>query len=235
MKRLIALLISILVLAPAAALAEQGPIRDAGAPQPRAGVSVDARAGASSTQGRLPALGPAIRAVASTTRALSSSTIEMVKARVDAIRQAIAKKRQDIQKRADDAREKARERFGEKVGNLVGDVSGRLASSSASLDGIADRISGRIDALEDQGRGMDASIDLLATARADISAANDKILAVNAALEDAMSTTTPKAAIPAVRGAVKAAEDALSLAKQDLQKTLVSIKAESAATTTVGD
>lgn len=193
------------------------------------------KAKVSSTTPPKPRLGPAIKDIASSTRALSSSTVEMVKARVEAIKQLIEKKREDMKHRADNARQIAKERFGEHVETLVGKVSVRLASTSANLSAIADRMDARIDTLQDEGHDMDGSIALLATARTDISAANDKILAVNTALEAAMGTTTPKAQMPAVRAAVKAAEDALKLAKDDLMKTLRSIKVEAGATTTVSN
>lgn len=255
MKKLATLLISLIVLTPAFAMAEQGrggqddthpeiEMHSTFKAEVHGGdIKAGLRANASSTSnkgpgsansgpGSLPKLGPAIRDIASTSRAFGSSTVEMVKARVEAIKQIIAKKREDMKERAENAKKEARERFGEHVETLVGNVSARLASSSANLSSIADRIDARIDTLEDEGHDMSVSIALLATARTDISVANDKILAVNTALETAMATTSPKGQIPAVRAAVKAAEDALKLAKEDLMKTLRSVKAESGATTT---
>ena len=101
---------------------------------------------------------------------------------------------------------------------------------------IADRTDARIQELENKGHDMSGSLELLADARADIAAANDKITAVNQALATAMSqgTTTAKAQIPAVRAAVKAAEDALLTAKRDLIKTLESVKAEGGADAKAG-
>ncbi len=233
MKKLIVLLAATLVLSPSMAMAQA----------PEARTQIRAEMHASSTRplnpSSVPKLGPAIKNLASTTRAefrdSASSTIEMVRARVEAIKGLIEKKREDMKQRADDARAKAKERFGEHIEKLVGNVSARLASTSAHLDAIADRIDSRIDTLQDEGYDMSDSIALLATARADLSAANDKILAVNVALEAAMSTTTPKAEIPAVRAAVVAAQDALKLVKEDLMKTLRSVKVEAGATTTVSN
>lgn len=240
MKKIAALILSLLIATPALALAQ--------APEPRtlrAEVRTDIRATlqASSTKpvvpSSLPKLGPAIKNIASSTRAelrgSASSTIEMVRARVAAIKDIIEKKREDMKHRADNARKIAKERFGERVEMLVGNVSARLASTSTHLSTIADRIDTRIDALQDEGHDMSDSIALLATARTDISAANDKIVAVNTALEAAMSTTTPKTEMRAVRTAVKASEDALKLAKDDLMKTLRSVKAEASATTTTSN
>ena len=231
MKKLFALFASLLMLTPVVAMA-QGP----GQYLPRAEMKAELRANASTTKpltpGSLPKLGATMRDIASTTRAFGSSSVEMVKARVEAIKQIIEQKREEMKQRAENAREKARERFGEHVETLVGNVSARLASTSAHLSAIADRIDTRIDTLEDEGHDMSNSIALLAEDRADLSAANDKILAVNAALETAMGTTTPKGSIPAVRAAVKAAQDALKLAKDDLMETIRSVKAEGAATTT---
>lgn len=237
MKKIIALLASLIVLTPAFAMAqapEQRPLR--------AEIRGDGKAGmhASSTKpltpGSLPKLGPAVRGIASTTRGeavdIASSTLELVKTRVGAIKNLIDKKRADMKQRAEEARGKARERFGERVETLVGNVSARLASTSAHLDSIADRIDTRIDTLQDQGYDMEDSIKLLATARTDLSIANDRILAVNAALEAAMSTTTPKSEMQKVRTTVKAAEDALKLVKDDLMNTLRSVKVDAGATTT---
>ena len=229
MKKLAVLTLSLLLVAPSFAMAQ--------APGLRAEVRANAQASTTKplTPGSLPKLGPAIKNMASSTRALGSSTVEMVKARVAAIKDIIEKKHEIMKQRAEDARTKAKERFGERVEKLVGNVSTRLASTSAHLSAIADRIDTRIDTLQDEGRDMSGSIALLATARADLSIANDRILAVNTALEAAMSTTTAKAQMPAVRTAVKAAEDALRLAKDDLMKTLRSIKVEAGATTTVSN
>lgn len=234
MKKLVAALTALAILAPGIALAQGGQL------QAQVRAEIKTQAGASTTRpltpSSIPKLGPAIKNIASTTRAQieggASSTIEMVRARVEAIKSLIEKKRDDMKARADNARTKARERFGERVETLVGNVSNRLASTSARLSTIADRIDTRIDALQDEGRDMDTSIALLAEARTDLSVANDKILAVNVALEAAMSTSTPKVQIPAVRAAVKAAEDALKLVKDDLMKTLRSVKVEAGATTT---
>ncbi len=235
MKKLITLLTTLVVLTPAMAMAQ--------APELRAQVRAEGKAeGHASgtkplTPSSYPKLGPAIKNLASTTRAelkgTGSSTVEMVKARVEAIKGLIDKKRMDMKVRAEEAKGKARERFGERVEHLVGKVSDRLASTSAHLDTIASRIDTRIDVLQDEGHDMGQSIALLAQARADLSLANDKILLVNSALEAAMSTTTPKGQIPAVRAAVKAAEEALKLTKDDLMKTLRSVKVEAGATTTV--
>ncbi len=230
MKKLILFILTAVVLAPAVASAQQGQGNTL-----RAQVQADVRA--STTPAGLPKLGPAIKNIASTTRAEiqggASSTIEMVRARVEAIKGLIEKKRGDMKARAEEARTKAKERFGENVEKHVTNISNRLASTSAHLDQIADRIDSRIDTLEDEGYDMSDSIALLATARTDLSAANDKILAVNVALEAAMSTTSPKSQMPAVRAAVKAAEDALKLVKDDLMKAVRSIKVEAGATTTV--
>lgn len=225
MKKLITLALAAAVLMPAAAMAQEGQ-------RPMLRGEVKAEAHGSTSPAGLPKLGPAIRGIASSTRALGASTTEMVKARVAAIKDLISKKREDSKMRADEARSKAKERFGENIERLVGNVSARLASTSAHLSSIADRIDNRIDTLEDEGHDMDASIALLATARTDLSLADDKILAVNMALDAAMATTTPKAQMPQVRAAVKAAEDALRLVKEDLMKTIRSVKIEASATTT---
>lgn len=229
MNKLTALAATTLLLAPTLAMA-QTPER----PRPELGAQVraelKAEVHASTSPSGVPKLGPAIKNIASTTRAIGASTTEMVRARVEAIKQLIAQKRDTMKQRADEARQKAKERFGENVEMRVGNISARLASTSAHLSSIADRIDDRIDALEDQGLDMSASIALLAQARTDLSLADDKIVAVNEALEDAMSTTTPKTMMPEVRAAVKAAQDALKLVKEDLRKTVASIR--TAATTT---
>lgn len=225
MKKLSVLFVSLLVLTPTLAAA-QAPERPT-----RAEVRAHLQTNASSTPGSLPKLGPAIRQAASSSRALGSTTVESVRARVAAIKNLMAHKREAMHQRALEARQKAKERFGERVEQHVERISNRLASTSAHISAIADRLDTRIDELEDQGFDMSESIALLAEARASISVVDDRILAVNEALDAAMSTTTPKLHLPAVRAAVKEAQDALGAAKQDLRKTLQSIKAESATTT----
>ncbi|HEV7449043.1 MAG TPA: hypothetical protein VGP13_00685 [Candidatus Paceibacterota bacterium] len=236
MKQLIAALVSLVLLTPAFALADQGP----STANLRAGIhaqvdingtkaEVHGGAEASTTNrgpGSMPKLGAEIRKVASSTR-------DVIKKKLDNLRDLIEQHRETMKERGDNAKEKAKERFGDKVEQLVGHVSDRLASTSAQLNNISTRISARIDTLESAGTDMSAPADLLATAQTDLSAANDKIAAVNVELEAAMGTSTPKADIPAVRAAVKAAEDALMLVKDDLGKTLRSIKAQTEATTTV--
>lgn len=230
MNKLTALAATTLLLAPTLAMAQM-PERPRPELQGQMRAELKAEVHASTSPSGIPKLGPAIKNIASTTRAIGASTTEMVKARVEAIKEMIAKKREEMRQRADEARQKAKERFGEKVEMRVGNISARLASTSAHLSSIADRVDTRIDALEDQGLDMSASIALLAQARTDLSLADDKIVEVNEALEAAMSTTTPKAMMPEVRAAVKAAQDALKLAKDDLMKTIASIRKESATST----
>ena len=223
MKKIIALSLSLAALAPASAFAQ--------APALRASVQAEAQA---STSIRAHKAIPAAKNIASTTRAGAKNAVwaasEQVRAKVEAVKSLIERKRVDMQKRADGARSKARERFGARVEGLVGRVSDRLAGASAKLASIADRIDAHIDAQAGKGHDMSGSTEMLATARADISAANDKILAANAALETAMASETPKAGIPAVRAAVKAAESALALAKSDLIKALRAANAEAGIT-----
>ncbi len=240
MKKLATLLTALVVLTPALVMAQETPKPRPLPPEVHAQVKADMRTGASTTKplppSSYPKLGPTIKNIASSTRAefreRVSSTSEMVRARVAAIKEIIEQKREHMKERAENARTKAKERFGENVEKLVGNVSNRLASTSAHLDSIADRIDARIDTLQDEGHDMQSSIALLAEARTSLSVANDKILAVNVALEAAMSTTSPKGQIPQVRTAVKAAEDALRLTKDGLMETLSSVKVEASATTT---
>lgn len=229
MKKLAAGVITLSLLAPTFVFAEQDRPRYPERAGIRAELRAELREYASTTPGSLQKLGPAVRHVASSTKAFGSTT-EMVKARVAAIKQLIAQKREIMKERAEEAKEKAKERFGERVEFHVGKISSRLASTSAHLSGIADRLDTRIDELKGKGFDMGSSVALLAEARADLSKADDAILAVGEALKAAMSTTTPRAAMPAVRAAVKEAEGALWVVKKDLREVLRSIKTESATT-----
>lgn len=230
MKKLIVFLIASLILTPAFAVAQGTGINAS----IRGEVKADMHA--SSTRPMPHKLGPAIKNLASTTRAewkgSASTTRAAVKAKIDAMHALIDSHKATMKERAEAARAKAKENFGERIEKLVGQVSNRLASSSAKLSALALRIDARIEAHEAAGHDMSASSELLATAQADLADANNKITAVNQALADAMSvgTTTAKAAMPSVRAAVKAAQDALSLAKEDLQKTLRSIKVDAGVT-----
>jgi len=235
MKKLIALFTALTLLTPAFAIAQQGPGPNTG---PGLRGSVEAHLNASSTSAGPGKLGPAIKNLASTTRAewkgMASTTRMAVRAKVEAIHALIEKHKDEMHERAEAARTKAHEHFGQKIEQFVGNISDRLASTSQKLSALIDRTDTRIDELMDQGFDMSSSTTLLNQAQTDLAAANVKITAVNTALALAMSegTTTAKVAIPAVRSAVKAAEDALKLVKDDLQKTLQSVKVESAATST---
>jgi hypothetical protein len=244
MKKLSVLAAASLLLVPMAALAQVPPPRPDILPGARAELRAEVRAEMKAEQGSttdkqrppMPKLGPAIKNMASSTRAewkeFASTTRQAVRMKVDAIHTLIDKHKDAMRERSMAAREKAKARFGERVETLVGNVSDRLASTSARLAATADRIGSHIDKLQDDGNPMQQSSELLVVAKTDLATANEKILAVNVALEAAMGTTTPKGQIPAVRTAVKAAEDALKLVKDDLQKTLQSIRVEAAATTT---
>jgi hypothetical protein len=244
MKKLIAVAAALIILAPAFALAEQGPGENSGPGGFRADVRAELHASTTNSNrgpGGFPKLGPAIHDLASTTRAefrelrgMGSTTREFIKRKVDAIHDLIEKHKEAMHERAEAAREKAHEHFGERIEGFVGKISDRLASTSQHLADLADRLDNKIDEFKGQGFAMSSSTTLLATAQTDIANANVKITAVNTALANAMSvgTTTAKAEIPAVRTAVKAAEDALRLAKEDLIKTLGAVKVESGATTT---
>jgi hypothetical protein len=248
MKKLLALLTSLLILTPAFALAE-GP-----GPSSNLRIRAEAQLHASTTNSGRPAPGIGqsikkeienahgdIRKIASSTREdiqrIASTTRDIVRGKIDAIRAIIEKHKEDTDKKAGEARDKARARFGEHIEKLVGTISDRLASTSTRFISLADRADARIQALQGQGHAMTQSVALLATTRTDIQLAQTKILAVNTALAVTVSTTTPKSGIPAVRAAVKAAEQALEAVKKDLLKTLQSIKveggADAEATTTV--
>ena len=244
MKKLIALFASLALLVPAFAMAEPGPGLNSGPGSLRANVRAEiedsgSNRGPGSNNSGPGKLGPMIKDLASTTRAelkaraagTASTTRDIIKRKLDALHDLVEQHKGEMRERAEAARVNARERFGEHIEALVDNVSSRLASSSERLAGIAARIGGRIDTLESEGHDLSGSAALLATAQADLSLADDKIAAVNQALADAMAmgTTTAKAAIPAVRTAVRAAEDALKLVKEDLQKTLRSIKVETGA------
>lgn len=224
MKKLVLLSASLALLAPTFALAQDA----------NTGIRAEANLRASTTmeKPRPPQLGPAIKNLASTTRAelrgAASTTREVIRKKLDTLHALVNERKDQMRERAEAARSKAKENFGERIEKLVGKVSDRLASSSAKLSAIAVRIGTRIDTLEAEGYDMGASSELLAIAQTDLATANDKIAAVNQALADAMAqgTTTAKAQIPVVRAAVKAAEDALKLVKEDLQKTLRSIQVE---------
>ena len=121
-------------------------------------------------------------------------------------------------------KQKAKEKFGTAVQRSVGNIVDALTNAIERLTAIADRIDARITEAQSQGKDTATSTALLAGARTDISAAQDKVAAVGTALSAALASTTPKGEMPKVRAAVKAAEDAIRTAKQSLQKTLNSLK-----------
>jgi len=210
-----------LLLAPAFVLAEE------------AGVSANTEARIKNEKPR-PPLAPGqilknIRENASTTRAEVKDVRREIKGEVKQVREEsrlkIEAKRAEVKIKVEAAKEKAKEKFGEAVQRSVGNIVDRLTRHVEKLGEIATRIDSRISELQAKGINMDASIELLTTARADIAAAQDKVAGVGAALSAALASTTPKGEMPKVRAAVKAAEDALRAAKDSLKTTLESIRA----------
>jgi len=158
-----------------------------------------------------------IRDIASTTRAEIKDFRGEIKNKIEA-------KREDVRTRVEEAKQKAKEKFGTAVQRSVGNIVDALTNAIERLTAIADRIDARITEAQSQGKDTATSTALLAGARTDISAAQDKVAAVGAALSTALASTTPKGEMPKVRAAVKAAEEAVRTAKQSLQKTLNSLK-----------
>ena len=76
---------------------------------------------------------------------------------------------------------------------------------------------------------MAGSIALLAEARATIAIAQDKVVAVSAALEVALTSETPKEHMSEVRTAVRAAQEQLRVAHGALKEVLQSIRIEAGA------
>src|SRR3989344_5766323 len=158
-----------------------------------------------------------IRDIASTTHAEIKDFRGEIKNKIEA-------KREGVRTRVEEAKQKAKEKFGSAVQRSVGNIVDALTNAIERLTAIADRIDAKIAERQSQGKDTATSTALLAGARTDISAAQDKVAAVGAALSTALASTTPKGEMPKVRAAVKAAEEAVRTAKQSLQKTLNSLK-----------
>ncbi|MSR70726.1 hypothetical protein EXS62_01665 [Candidatus Kaiserbacteria bacterium] len=170
-----------------------------------------------------------IREAASSTRAQMQVKVEQKR---EEMKTKIETKREEVKTKIEDAKEKAKERFGEAVQKSVGNITNRLSEGANRLSELADKIERRIAERVAKGENLDASTALLATARTDIVAAQDKVTAVGAALSAALTSTTPKAQVDSIRVAVKAAEDALRSAKLSLQKTLESMRPSAPTTPT---
>src|SRR3989338_4914887 len=112
---------------------------------------------------------------------LASSTPEVRQKMRDDGRVQIEAKRAEVKIKVEAAKEKAKEKFGEAVQRSVGNIVDRLTRHVEKLGEIATRIDSRISELQAKGINMDASIELLTTARADIAAAQDKVAGVGAA------------------------------------------------------
>ncbi len=158
---------------------------------------------------------------------MSSTTIAAREEKREEMRAKLEAKKEEVKNRIEAAREKAKEKFGEAVQKSVGNIADRLTKAVEHLASIAERIDNRIKEYEVKGKDMSVSIGLLATARTDITTAQDKIAAVGVALSAALASATPKDEMPKVRSAVKAAEDALKQARESLHKVLESVRAES--------
>ncbi len=171
------------------------------------------------------------RLVASSTpavirRMLASSTPEDRQQVREEGRARVEEKRAEVKIKIEAAKDKAKEKFSQGVQASVNNIVDRLSGAIENLGTIATRIDNRISTLQAKGISMDASVTLLAAARADIAAAQDKVTAVGTALTTALASATPKNEISKVRAAVKAAEEATKTAKQSLQKTLESVRIE---------
>ncbi len=174
------------------------------------------------------------RLVASSTpaairRMLASSTPEDRQQMREEGRARVEEKKAEVRTKIEAAKDKAKEKFSEGVQVSVNNIVDRLSGAIENLGTIATRIDSRISTLQTKGINMDASVTLLAAARADITVAQDKVTAVGVALTAALANATPKAEISKVRDAVRAAEEATRTAKQALQKTLESVRAEGGA------
>lgn len=171
-----------------------------------------------------------IKTIASTTRAdvrmVASTTREAIKARLDAAKDLFAQKRDTLETHIDAAKEKAREKFSSTTQQSVANIVDHLSGAADDLGSVAVRLDAFIKTKQTAGVNMDASVDALAQATTDIATANDKIAAVSDAITTALANKTPKADLPKIRTAVKAAEDALKVAKESLRATLQQIKVD---------
>ncbi len=163
---------------------------------------------------------------------MSSTTAAKMEAKREEMRGKLEAKKEEVKNRIQAAREKAKEKFGEAVQRSVGNIADRLTKATEHLTSIATRIDARIKERETEGKDMSVSIGLLATARTDIAAAQDKVTTVGTVLTAALSATNPKEEMSKVREAVRAAEDSLKQAKESLHKTLESLRTEASAEAT---
>ena len=154
----------------------------------------------------------------------SSTRADIKNMREDA-RLKIETKKEEVRAKVDAVKEKARAKFSQALQTSINSKVDRLTNHINKLGEIATRIDSRISELQAKGITMDASVELLTAARADIAAAQDKITAVGTALSAALSSATPKNEMPKIRAAVKAADDAIHTAKASLKVTLDSVKA----------
>ena len=154
----------------------------------------------------------------------SSTRADIKNVREDA-RLKIETKREEVRTKIEAVKEKARQKFSQAVQISINNIVDRLTNHINKLGEIATRIDSRISELQAKGITMDASVELLTVARADIAAAQDKITAVGTALSEALASATPKNEMPKIRAAVKAADDAIRAAKASLKATLEAVKA----------
>lgn len=159
-------------------------------------------------------LGPVIKAINRDAKHASTT----FKTRVEAIHKAIDEHKDRIEKRAD--------RWGEKVLKHVRKIIERLERAVDKFENISARLDSRIEKLQAEGFATASSSALLIEANADIAVANEKVLAVSAAFDAALGTTTPKAHLGNIRAAVSAAQEALKEAKRSLTEVIRSIKVE---------
>ena len=155
----------------------------------------------------------------------ASSTRAEIKDVREEARLKIETKKEEVRAKVDAVKEKAKVKFSQAVQISINNIIDRLSGNAENLGNIAARIDSRISELQAKGINMDASVELLTAARADIATAQDKITVVGTALSAAIASATPKNEMTKIRAAVKAADDAIRAAKASLTATLDAVKA----------
>src|SRR3989344_2621516 len=97
----------------------------------------------------------------------SSTRADVKNLREDA-RLKIETKKEEVRAKVDAVRERAKAKFSQAVQISVNNIIDRLSGNAENLGNIATRIDGRISELQAKGINMDASVELLTAARADI-------------------------------------------------------------------
>jgi hypothetical protein len=121
------------------------------------------------------------------------------------------------------------ERTQTRIVNLAANISNRFDGLIDRLEQISERLQQRIEKQRADGYDVSVAEAALVRAGAALAIAKDELAAIDEAVHDAVRSTDPKGAWPAVRQTFIRARDAIKTAHAELRVTISALKAAPAA------